>query len=412
MGPFAISSEWSGRARHKPPAAEIGAVSSALLIVLAIGLLVSLGALALWQHNDVASARRILLKLDRVHLEDEKLREEVLSLTRNRGFVGDVPAYAGLLTAFVGVGGLLGAAFKQLAERKAEREQREAERADSERRLQRERETTERARHAELRQLEAESLRRFDESMKSMIANLGSVDPITQASAVASLFTTIESLLRPDFAQTFQDAIFQLVVATTRVDYGDNVRTMITRALEKVLRIRLATLQYKDRRGVLDFSHAHLVGADLAGLDLSEANFSAAVLSGANLRGARLTRVRAQHVDLQQAILTEAVLTEADLRDASCRGARFHEADLVSVRLNRADLTSAQFWNARLQSAHLEGAILDRARFEGADINDAFFRGASFRSRTLDSLLKCHHWEQAHFDSDVRSQLEAFRQRS
>src|SRR5215211_6539197 len=141
-------------------------VGPVFLGVLLVGLLT---LVFVWQSSISATQERLLRSLGRAELEDQKLREEIRDLQNSRGFVASIPSYGALLAA-IGAGvGLIATAGKQLQERRAEREQRTKE-FEAERRR----------KEAELREREAESLRRFDESMKLVITNLASANPIQQ----------------------------------------------------------------------------------------------------------------------------------------------------------------------------------------------------------------------------------------
>ncbi|HEY0736163.1 MAG TPA: pentapeptide repeat-containing protein, partial [Herpetosiphonaceae bacterium] len=70
------------------------------------------------------------------------------------------------------------------------------------------------------------------------------------------------------------------------------------------------------------------------------------------------------------------------------------------------DLKNAEFFKAKMQSAHLEKADISGAKFEQADINDAFFAGIITTPETLKSLTKAFNWQKAHFDEEIRAQLE------
>lgn len=310
-------------------------------------------------------------------LQEQKLREEILNLRRERSLLRIFPAYAGVLTALVGVGGLIFTALKHIDERAKDRLQREA-----------------------------ESRRRLEESFATCTANLGAEGQARQASAAVTLLSFLKA--DPAYA-AFHEQVFLLTLANLKIEHSEPVRRLLVRVFERAARRHIPALGDEERAGQLDLTRITLDGADLSGLDLSGADVAFASLRRANLSGeaTSLKRVRGYGTVLDDARLSRANLNEARLRRAHCWDAKFHEANLVAARLGEADLQGAEFYRAKMQGADLRGADLRGAKFKGANVADADFRGAELDDAAQRELVWTNWRETGKLDPALKAKLEA-----
>lgn len=327
-------------------------------------------------------------------LEIEKLAEEVANLRLQneslRSFWTKLSANAAFLAAVVALLGVFVTFGKQQAENRRQQE------LDRE---QRDRDREQRERDREQR--EREEQRGIDRKFASILADLGSEREAIQAGAAVSVVT----FLKPDYPQ-LHEQIFAILLANLKIEHSEAVTQLLVTAFEKALRQKLALAQERGEPFVADFSRAALTQADLAGLDLSGVDLGFARLRLANLSGAVLFRARGYEANLEKARLSRANLNEARLRRAHLNEAYLHECNLVAADLKEAELRGAQFQQAKLQAAHLEGADISGARFEQANLSDAYFLGAKVDAAALKSLSLAQNWQNAHFDEQVREQLE------
>jgi uncharacterized protein YjbI with pentapeptide repeats len=341
-------------------------------------------------------------------LEKEKLRQEILTLERDRSIV---PVLGPWLAAAVAIVGVILTWRKQVEEAHQQRlentRQQAADRlaqATAVKEEARLRELDRRQQEAVLAQRETDTERRFQEGFAAVALNLGSASPAVQASAAVSIL----SFLRPE-QRAFHDQVFLLVLANLKIMHEREVNKLLVRVFERAMRVQLRD-KTLDRALLLDLANAQLDTIDLSRTDLSDADIGFASLKYANLRDTNLRRARGYEVDLGKASLSGAdtTLEEARLRKARCEGTQFHDVNLISVRLEEANLTQAEFQRARLQSAHLDETVLKETRFEGADLNDAFIRGLrAVDDITLRSIARgARNWRNAHFDAEIRQRLE------
>jgi uncharacterized protein YjbI with pentapeptide repeats len=316
----------------------------------------------------------------RERLEREKLEQEIAKLEREQGLGAQLPAWAGVLTALVALGGFALAWRQYRGDRRAERESEQE---------QRRRDRRERRR---------DSVRRFDESFAATVTNLGAQSPALRASAAAS----ITALLKPEH-RGFHDQVYEVFLANVRLPRGDLTDELLARAFALALRVHLDEHEAGEPPDLRD---ACLRGVDLSGLDLAGSRLADADLAEAVLAGANLRRVRAEGVDLTKAILKGADLEEARLAGATLAGTRLGGARLVSAKLQGAHARAAVFEGALLQDAHLEQADLRGARFRRANLKNAYFQGARFDDATLEGLAGNPTLPWEHFDDEVREQLQ------
>jgi uncharacterized protein YjbI with pentapeptide repeats len=326
-----------------------------------------------------------LIEMGAEQLQEEKLRQEILNLQRQRSPWTWIPV---ALTVGIPAAGLVVTLWKNVEERKQQRLE------------------NQREHEAILRQQRHETMQRFDEQFASIVTNLGSEKPATQASSALSLL----AFMKPEYAE-YSNQILLVLLANLRVDHPPEVNKMLVWVFERVVRQQFSSGRDEDRELALRLSGARLDRIDLSGLDLTGVDLGFASLRGANLRDTILFRARGIEVVLDKARLSNANLREARLRGAHAEEAHFHDADLVSARLEEATLVKAEFQRAKLQEAHLDGATLKGGRFEEANVNNAYFLGAVFDRPALMSLSKAKSWRQANLDEKVRAALTRYSER-
>jgi hypothetical protein len=312
----------------------------------------------------------------REQLEEEKLREEIRNLRRERSFWATFP-YVGVLTGIAAIATVGLTARQHL-----------------------------RQRSVELQQQEAEAVRRLDELFNNVVMNLGSDSTALQASAAVALLSFLRD--DPPAYGAYHEQVFWLLVAQLKVDHGREVNQLLVRVFERAVRLYLAEAE---ANGVeldeLDLSRALLKRVDLSGLYLPSVDVAFARLDGANLRRTRLKQARGFNVCLEGALLSGADLSEARLKQAVAPRAVFHDAFMSGVKLQEAVLTRAQFQRAQLQSGHFEGANLTGADFQQADVNDAFFQGATLDTTALRTLATgAQNGDKAHYDPATRARIK------
>ena len=170
-----------------------------------------------------------------------------------------------------------------------------------------------------------------------------------------------------------------------------------------------------DLRGA-DLRGANLRGTNLRGVDLERAKLMGAELVGAELMGAKLMRANLERAELMGAELMGANLKEAKLMGAKLMranlvGAKLMRADLMGADLMEANLMQAKLREANLREADLKGAKLMRADLREADLREADLRGANIDEKCLKTILNSLNWETAHFDYNVRNQLDGMAKR-
>jgi uncharacterized protein YjbI with pentapeptide repeats len=328
-------------------------------------------------------------------LQDEKLREEINKLKlENKKLSGGgelILSYMTLLTGLVAVGGLIATFWKQISDSTRQKN------VDFE---QRERDLEQREREREQRA--EEGRRRLEERFTAIVNNLGSESASLQASAAVSIMT----FLKPQHEE-FHTQVYWTLLANLKVQQPQALNNLLVSGFSPAIRSQRQLGSTKDLELVVDLSRCNLDRIDLSGLDLTGADVAFSHLAGANITGSDLFRIRGREAHLVKARLSRSKLGEGRFRRACFNGAQFHESNLVAADLRETDLQNTQFQKAQMQSAHLDRADLRGARFEEANLNDTFFRGAVLSKETLKSILVAHNWEKAHFDQDIRDELEA-----
>jgi uncharacterized protein YjbI with pentapeptide repeats len=277
-----------------------------------------------------------------------------------------IVAYATLITALVAVIGVIITVWKQLA------------------------------------QQETDKRRQLDERFTSIITSLGSNSQAIQAGAAVSIIT----FLKPEY-KIFHDQVFMVLLANLKLKNDIILNRLLVTGFQKAIRIKNDLEKDKSNSDDFDLSYCNLYRIDLSGMNLSNADIGFAKLQGANLTNTNLRRIQGWESNLERARLSNADMEEARLRKAHLKGVLFHNARLVSADLRETDLTKARFYQAKLQSAHFDKANLDSTKFEQADINDAYFYGVhNLNESTLKSIYNSYNWQKAHFDDNVRIELE------
>jgi uncharacterized protein YjbI with pentapeptide repeats len=384
-------------------------------------------------RGDTPTDEATELMVERLELENEKLRQEINTLQSERSGWGRVLASLTLIGAVVAASATAVGVIRQWREANRQREREAAQRLEEREadRRQREREAAQRLeeREADRRQREREAAQRLEERMADVVTNLGSGNEALQASSAASLL----AFLMPekpagaplDERYPLEDSVRRtvwLVLANLKLNHASPVQQQLVKVFEQALRIHFPAIR-EEAGTLLDLARAELARIDLSGLNLRDIDIAFANLAGAKLNGANLYRVRGYRVNLSGARLSvlrkddeppvAANLGEARLRNAIAPDAHFHEARLNSARLEQADLRRAEFQGAHLQAAHLNGADLRGATFDGAHVSDTDFRGASLDHVALMSLRSTRRnkkgvksWQRAKFDPKHLAVLE------
>lgn len=314
--------------------------------------------------------------LTREELETEKLRQELVQLQlqndRENSLWGVLPLYATFLTAVVALTGVFITIWKQLDERRRDRDQRET-----------------------------ESLRHSDEKFMSIIEQFGADSDTVKVNAAVA----IQTYLKPEY-ETFHNSIFLLLLNNLKMTDTVQVVQAFVPVFEKAIRIYLRGFP-EDGRPALDLTRMQLPRVDFTDLDVTAADFAYSNCRHANLSGAIGNRIRGFKADFRAARFSGTQLIEARFKESQFGKAQFHDAILHSAFLTESRLQSAEFQRAELQSAHFDGSDLSGAQFQSADINNAFFRDVTVNDITIKSLLLAYNWDKAHFDDAVQQQLRA-----
>lgn len=327
------------------------------------------------QHVVPAADSAQLQSMSREALETEKLRQEVIDLRQKNQRSGGIWAFlpfAPFLTALVAVAGVLITLWKQITEANRQKELDRAER-------------------------EKERKQRLDKQFNTIAASLGGDTEAIRASGAVS----ISLFSRPEYEEYYEQA-FMLVLANLKIDHSPAISSLLVNSFEKIARTYIPR-----HEGELDFSHLTLTGVNLSGLDLTGVDIGYADLRRANFTGATLRRVRGFGAKCDKARFSRSDLQAARLHEVECPDGQFHDASLIDAKMKDANLQGAQFHRTRLQGAHFEGANLKNAQFQQANLNEAHFQGAAgFTTSTLKSIVRAEHWQDAHFDDDVRASLD------
>ena len=357
-------------------------------------------------------------------LERLKLREEVTQLVeenrRSDSPLGWLLAFAPFLTVIIGVI-TVGASLKKQSDDLATAQQaasaaaeqwraefREQQRAEADK-SQQWREEFRRQQEQDRESREREVLRRFDETLTQVSANISSDKLALRLNAAASLGLFVKERYRD-----FHGDLLNILIANLKSKPDHAVAELLRGHLSKTLRMIFE--EGHDLDGDVD-DRLDLTGLDLyrfriAGLRVPDAitvDLAFSNLRDADFRDTRLFRARGGEALLDGAHFTRAFLDEARFNKARTERApaSFHATRLVSATFKQAQLANADFRQAHLQGARFDLADLSGAHFEEADLADAYFRGTTFDQPALRSLaLGARRWRQAHFDPEVVAELE------
>ncbi len=350
------------------------------VVILLVVILIITCLVVLTRQARSGADEGVVTQLDamsQAELEAEKLRQEVRQLAiENEELVSPwakVTSYATIITIVVAVVGAFATIWKQIAEQRQEREQRET-----------------------------ESRRRMDDKFTSIVKDLGSENPSLQVSAAVSLMTFLK-----DEYTSFHEQVYLVLLANLKVKHEVQLNRLLIQAFTRALKLRLERKPVMEAES-LDLTNTNLYRVDLAGFELPYTDIAFADMQLANLREANLFRVKGYQVNLAKASLTSANMSEARLAEANLANCHFHETNLVSATMKKANLSGAEFFEAKLQAARLDETNLTSARFERADLSDTYFLGAKIPDDTLKSIRKAFHWEKAHFDDETQARMEKF----
>ena len=248
--------------------------------------------------------------------------------------------------------------------------------------------------------------REFEEKIAVFIEKLCSDSLGLQASAAASLL----GIIRPDNRE-YLDPILPVLTINLKNELGRKfiILNCLTRTLEKCLQLMLDDdSAIRQDLEDIDLTRTKLIRPNLEKLIFRgiKVDIAFADLKQANLESSDLHRLRGMRVILKNAKLSGTTLQEARLNKSQCQRANFEDGNLVSATFKFADLRNANFIGAKLQSAHFENSDIRDAKFDNANLNDAYFYGAKLNDVTKRNIIKAKHWQKAHFDKNVKLELE------
>lgn len=253
--------------------------------------------------------------------------------------------------------------------------------------------------------------RQFEEKYNDIVTKLGSDSLSIQASNASALL----NFLQPDHEKLLDDILIIVPVNLKKsICTQPAIQESLTRVLEKAIRVKLNSIQTgkvsEHLIKTLNISRTTLFRLNLEGLDFRfiEVDVAFANMRFANLNNTQLPKLRGIGVCLNNSRISRCNLQEARLNKSRCRKALFHDSILISATFKEADLRGAEFQKARLQSVHFNGAKLQGANFTQANLADTYFYDAKLDDFAMNSILKSYKssWRRAHFDKDIKSQLD------
>ncbi len=360
---------------------------------------------------------------DADELERRKLQQEIRQLElgndRAAGPLGWLLTVGPLVTVLIGVITLGAALWKQSRDLAAARTSADDQAAQwraeltQQQRAESEKAAQWRAELLRLQELDRENrvneqVRRFDERISAVAANLGSDNPALRLNGAAALglFT------KPRYHDLHCD-LLNIVVANLKAKPEDAVSDLLRGHLARLLRLLFEPGRVDPGVGDrLDLTRLNLYRLDLHGLDLRgqvTMDLAFSTLTLANFRECNLFRARGGEAELDRAHFSRAKMDEARFNKATLtQPAYFHETSLVSATFDDAVLPGTDFQRARLQGAKFRRAVLRGAHFEGANLADAYFTEAVLDEAALRSIATgAANWRQARFDPGARERLEA-----
>jgi uncharacterized protein YjbI with pentapeptide repeats len=378
-------------------------------VVLAVGLLVSLGFALRWYFSPQTD----------------------LSISQRQALVqGLASAGQALAVLFTGAVGLIGLYLTRQNTNKQLRQARDS----TQEQLQQARESQERTQASAQETLRLTEQGQITERFTRAIEQLGATDdkgekkleirlggiyaleriasdsPMRDYSTVMEVLTAYvrentpkaprlpEGLLDPPSESRRPTADIQAILdvlsrAQTRVPEEYRTRLDLSEATLEEADLQNANLQGAILYGT-DLHRSILSGANLEEADLQSANLQRAtllqdaILKGANIFGANLQRAILLRADLQNANLQLARLQQALLKGTNLQGGRLlqaylEEANLEEANLRNANLKEANLRNANLEKAKLQGANLQGANLQGANLQGARLYGANVTKEQL-----------------------------
>jgi uncharacterized protein YjbI with pentapeptide repeats len=139
-----------------------------------------------------------------------------------------------------------------------------------------------------------------------------------------------------------------------------------------------------------NFDMAHLVNARFDGTSLEYASFVKACLEKANFSTASLRRANLHNVKADGAIFEFADLIEANLSNSRLENTRFMDSCLIDAYVYKSDLYMADLSKSNLEFANFYGSTLVRANLSYANTSNTDFREAILINTDLDSTMFFH----------------------
>jgi uncharacterized protein YjbI with pentapeptide repeats len=357
-------------------------------------------------------------------LERQKLEQEILKLKNENDKAtsvwGWVLAFAPFITVIVGVATLGATVLKQSrdlasAQRAADtqasqwREEFHQQQGAEAEKSQQWRDEFLRQQRLDRENRETEQLRRFDERLTHVAADITSDKPALRLNGAAGLGFFIKDRY-PDL----QCDLLNLVVANLKAKPEQAVASLLRTHLAKILRLLFAEDRSIDPEvgDRIDLSRLELYRLDLHGVNFKKAivlDLAFSDLTQANFSESNLFRARGGETRLDNTRFSRAMMDEARFNKAkTAQGpVYFHATSLVSATFDDAVLPGADFQEARLQGAKFRRADLSGAHFEGANLSDAYFYNAQLDEAARRSIaLGGLNWRNAHFDPAVVEHLD------
>jgi uncharacterized protein YjbI with pentapeptide repeats len=171
-------------------------------------------------------------------------------------------------------------------------------------------------------------------------------------------------------------------------------------------------LEFDAVREALSLRGRHLERAVFLAVDLRHVDFTGAHLEGAQLAGAKLQGSILDKASLQGAKLDWGHLEGAHLNFAHLEGVYLEHAWLQGASLFNAELQGATLSDTKLQGATLDkavlmGASMDGARLDGASLKEVQLQGASLANAVAKAaVLKGANLWRAHLDPKAFTEIQ------
>jgi len=315
------------------------------------------------------------VETDKLKAETDKLKAETDKLNSFRR--DELPNIATFITTLVALFGIYFTAQKQIADNRANQEQKDINKQHE-----------------------------IDESFRLITSNFGSDKAEVKAGAIVSILTFLDRKY-----ERLHEQVYMIILVNLKIDsHPLSVKRLLVKGFEQALRVHLSSIKERDKRLKLDLSNTYLCNTDLSDLELNlavldEANLENANLTNTKMEKAKLYRIQGKGIKLERTDFTRACLKEAKLDKAKIVKTTFAEADMVSANLKTDKIENAIFNKASLQEARFEGVVFENCHFENANLNNTFFWGARLDDATQKSIIKALNWRQAKFDRETRNVL-------